>query len=427
MFGFDKKKSDISQKELDHFIKKATIRLEEKVSDLEKTKVGLEKKVEERTMELEKRARDLEEIRKALMNMLEDVEEARALAIKERDKTLAVILNFTDGLIIFDKNGIITMINPKLEEMFDVKEKEIKGKSIEYLKNENLFVPIIDSILKKGKIRKIKKKEFIIKKDITIEMTIISLKEGKKEIGFLCIFHNISREKIVEKLKTEFVSLAAHQLRTPLSAIKWTLKMLLDGDIGKITKEQRGFVEKTYISNERMISLINDLLNITRIEEGRYLHNPVFANIEDEIKYVVDSYKHEIEIRNINLIFKKSNNKLSKVMIDVEKIRLAIQNLIDNAIKYTKKEGNVTITVKYVKKEVEVCVKDNGVGIPKDQQKRVFTKFFRAANVMKIETEGSGLGLYITKNIIEANKGRIWFKSEENKGTSLCFALPVKV
>ena len=229
-------------------------------------------------------------------------------------------------------------------------------------------------------------------------------------------------------MKTEFVSLAAHQLRTPLSAIKWTLRMLLDGDLGKITEEQKDFIEKTYSSNERMINLINDLLDVTRIEEGRRLYKPVLTDFEPICQFVINSYKEEIEKRKLKLEFKKPEKKLPQVMLDVEKIRLVIQNLLDNAARYTPSGGQVTISLKPTKgeKEIEFSIKDTGVGIPKDQQARVFSKFFRGANVMRMATEGSGLGLFITKNIVEAHGGKIWFESEEGKGTTFYFTLPLK-
>jgi len=200
--------------------------------------------------------------------------------------------------------------------------------------------------------------------------------------------------------------------------------MLLDEDLGEITKEQREFIEKIYESNEKMIRLINDLLDVTRIEEGRYLYRPVLASLENEVQFVVNSYKEEIEKRKLKLEFKEPKKKLPQVMLDVEKMRLAIQNLLDNAIRYTHSGGQVTISLKGDKNKVEFRISDTGIGIPKDQQKRVFTKFFRGANAVKMETGGTGLGLYITKNIIEAHDGKILFKSEEGKGSTFYFSLP---
>jgi len=233
---------------------------------------------------------------------------------------------------------------------------------------------------------------------------------------------------MVERIKTEFVSLAAHQLRTPLSAIKWTLDMLLNGDLGEITVEQKDFIGKTYQSNERMINLINDLLDVTRIEEGKYLYRPTLTDLGTIVQFVMNSCKEEVQRKKLNLEFKKPIPKLPKIILDVEKIRLVVQNLLENAIKYTPSGGKITVSLKHLKdkKEAELQVQDTGVGIPKDQQERVFTKFFRAANVMRLDTGGSGLGLFISKNIVEAHGGRIRFESEEGKGTTFYLSLPIK-
>ena len=257
-----------------------------------------------------------------------------------------------------------------------------------------------------------------------MEVSVIPIKAKSEIIGTLVVLHDVTREKIIERMKTEFVSIAAHQLRTPLSAIKWTLKMLLDGDLGEITEEQREFVNKAYRANERMIKLINDLLNVARIEEGRYLYKLSSLNIEPLVRKIVESLRQEAERKKIKLEFKKPKKKLPKLMLDAEKISLAIQNLVENAIKYTPAGGRVTISLKVENEEVVFSVKDTGVGIPKEQQDRVFSKFFRGANVMRMETEGSGLGLFITKNIIEAHGGRIWFQSKEGRGTTFYFAIP---
>jgi two-component system sensor histidine kinase VicK len=377
----------------------------------------------------EKREKELQEVertRKALMNILEDVEEAREKAEEERNRTLTIISNLSDGLLVFDKDNKILLTNPQTESFFNVKTREILGKSISELAVFSDFKPLID--LLGSEIRGIFRKELTIKKDLTLEISTVPMMIGEEKLGTLVILHDITREKMVERIKTEFVSLAAHQLRTPLSAIKWTLKMLLEGDLGKITEEQRGFIQKTYQSNERMINLINDLLDVTRIEEGRYLFKPTLAYLENIVHFVINSYQGEAVRRKIKLEFQKPKEKLPKLTMDVEKMRLVVQNLIDNALKYTPAGGKVAISLKYSKKdkEIEFSIKDTGVGIPKDQQARVFTKFFRGANVMRMDTEGSGLGLFITKNIVEAHGGRMWFESKEKEGTTFYFALPVK-
>jgi PAS domain S-box-containing protein len=394
----------------------------EMAENIERFNQRLKEKLAEATKDLQIKIKELEETRIALMNMLEDIEEARKGAEEEKNKTLAIIENFADGLLVFDKEGKLSLINPQAEQFFGVKSVEVVGKSILELGIFPSIKPIVEIIGKE--IRGVFRKEVQIKGSLILEITTIPIMREEEKLGSLIILHDVTREKEIERMKTEFVSISAHQLRTPLSAIKWTLKMFLDGDLGKITKEQREFLEKTYKSNERMINLINDLLNVTRIEEGRYLYRPVLADIVPICQSVIDSYKEEIEKKKLKFEFKRPK-ELPKVRVDIEKISLAIQNLLENAILYNLPGGKVEISLKLKENKIEFSIKDTGIGIPKDQQKRVFTKFFRAPNAMRMETEGSGLGLFITKNIIEAHGGEIWFESEEGKGTTFYFTLPV--
>jgi len=374
--------------------------------------------------EIKFKENQLKQAQTALLNMLEDTEELRNRAEEEKNKTLAIITNFTDGLLVFDKEGKLSLINPQAEFFLDIKSEEVIGNPILKLSTFPTIEPIVRIVGKE--MEEVFRKEVQIGKNWVLEVSTIPITIKEGGLGILIILHDVTREKTVERLKTEFVSLAAHQLRTPLAAIKWTLRMLLDGDLGQISKEQKEFLDKTYVSNERMINLINDLLDVARIEEGRYIYKQSLVDLGPIVQFVINSYKEEIERKKINFIFLKPKEKLPRIMVDVEKIRLALNNLFDNAIKYTPPEGKVIISLRSAKKAIEFSIKDTGVGIPKDQQERVFTKFFRAANVMRLETEGSGLGLFIVKNIIEAHQGRAWFKSEEGKGTTFYFTLPAK-
>lgn len=394
------------------------------ISGLKRFQGELENMVKEKTKELEQKTKDLQASRRALMNILEDVDEARQRTEEEKNKTLAVITNFADGLFIFDERKTLSLVNPQAETFFRIKSEEVIGKAISELGGFPSLKSLVELI---GlEIKEVFRREIQIKENLVLEVTTTPIVREKEEIGTIVIVHDISREKMSERMKTEFVSLAAHQLRTPLSAIKWTLRMLLDGDLGEITEEQKNFIEKTYSSNERMISLINDLLNVTRIEEGRYLYKTALTDIESVIESVINYYKEEAENKKLKVELKKPKEKLPPVTVDVEKIKLAFQNIFDNAVRYNRIGGRVTVSLNCDKKEIEVIVKDTGLGIPNDQKERVFGRFFRAANVMRMETEGTGLGLFIAKNIVEAHGGKIWFESEENKGSAFHFTLPIK-
>jgi PAS domain S-box-containing protein len=378
--------------------------------------------------ELEKKEEELRKIRLAFLNILEDTEEAKFSAVEEKNKTLTIINNFPDGLLVVNEEGEVELISPLVETFFNKKKEEIIGKNIFKISSDKVDLKLLFSILKNKKgIKHVFRQEVQLAKDLFVEVTSSRFEFDKKN-GVLVILHNISREKLIERMKTEFVSIAAHQLRTPLSAIKWSLKMILDGDVGKVTEEQKDLLDKTYLSNERMINLINDLLNVTRIEEGRFLYKPELTQIEELIDKVILELEGPINIKKAKVNFKKSLKPLSLTKIDKEKMNLVIHNLLENALKYTiSSKSIIDISLEQKKDDIIFKITDNGVGIPKDQQDRIFTKFFRGDNVVKLETEGSGLGLYTTKNIIESHGGKIWFESEENKGTTFYFSIPLKV
>lgn len=373
---------------------------------------------------------DFIEARRALLNILEDTEDARKIAVEEKNKTMSIVKNFADGILVFDSKNNLDLINPLVELFLNVREEEILNKNFfdfpdsEYVK---ILIQVLSEESGGKEISNVFRKEMQLNESLYLEVTSLPLLVESEKRGTLVILHNITREKNVEKMKTEFVSIAAHNLRTPLSAIKWTLQMILDGDVGKINDEQKEILGKTYSSNERMIRLINDLLNVTRIEEGRFLYKPEPCQLEEIVEEIIESSQGMINSKKLKLKYIKPKKLLPKVKMDREKIALAVENLIDNACKYTPFEGKLEIELSKVKKGgVQFKVKDTGVGIPKDQQDRMFTKFFRGVNVIKMETDGSGLGLYTTKNIIDSHKGKIWFESEEEKGTTFYFTLPEK-
>lgn len=398
-------------------LKESRIRLKEGERDLQKKSQELTEKIGI----LELSGQEAEKTRLATLNILEDIGEASEALEIEKKRIENIILSLADGLLVL-RDSEILLSNPSAKAIFGIKANDIIKKSADSLqKYQNL--KILFQFLEENKKRPIIRKEIVFQKpERTFQITVISISASQD----LIILHDVTREKLVEQMKTEFVSLAAHQLRTPLSAIKWTLRMILDEDLGKVTKDQRDFLEKTYLSNERMISLINDLLNVARIEEGRYLYRLSLYRLEDLVQSVVNSYIDAAKRKKITFTFKKPKRKSPKLKIDIEKMNSAIQNIIDNAIRYTRKGGRVTVSLKSGRKEIELRVQDSGIGIPENQQERVFSKFFRGVNVMRMETEGSGLGLFITKNIIEAHGGKIWFESEENKGTTIYLTLPIK-
>jgi signal transduction histidine kinase len=368
------------------------IRINAKTKELRDQAEDLEKQIKERTGELQKKIEESENSRMALMNMLQDMEDLRRRAEEEKEKPLAIITNFTDGLMLFDSVDRLALVNSQMGLFFGVGKEDAKriiGKKIADFGEVVGFKPLVD--LLGGDLTKIARKELFISEKAVFEVSLLEISGQRNKVGVLLIVHDISREKMVERMKTEFVSIAAHQLRTPISAIKWTLRMILDGDLGPITEEQREFLEKTYKSNERMINLINDLLNVTRIEEGRHLYNIVAADMTVLVQSLIVNYADIAKQKNLALDYEGPVEIIPQVKIDVEKMKLVVSNLIENALKYTPAGGKISVSIGQKDDGVLVTVRDTGMGISAEQTDRIFTKYFRASNAVRMETEGTGL------------------------------------
>jgi len=234
------------------------------------------------------------------------------------------------------------------------------------------------------------------------------------------------REELVSRMKSEFLSIAAHQLRTPLSAMKWMLSLALEGDVGKLTEQQKTLFQRGYQMNERLIHLVSDLLDVTRIEEGRFGFRPEEVSLEDLVGRTVHSFISFAKERNIDLSFESPSISLPKVQADLDRIGIVLQNLVENAIQYTLPGGKVKVSIiEQGRQFLQVSVSDTGVGIPAEHLPFLYDKFSRGRNVVHMYTEGTGLGLYITKNIIEAHHGKIWVESKEGEGSIFFFTLPI--
>ncbi len=236
------------------------------------------------------------------------------------------------------------------------------------------------------------------------------------------------REQELNRLRSEFVSIVSHQLRTPASAVKWYLELLINNRHGlPLNDWQNEKLHQAYQSNERMIGLINDLLNVSRLDSGKFLlhRQPVApSQLIDEIVLELVHFAHA---HNIELV-KQVTTTLPKIQADADKLREVLMNLLTNAIKYSRPgRRRVIITVRPRGRMIEFSVADQGIGIPKKDRSHIFGKFYRADNAVESQTEGSGLGLYIAREIIRLHGGKIHLVSQEGRGTTVSFTLPISL
>lgn len=229
----------------------------------------------------------------------------------------------------------------------------------------------------------------------------------------------------LDKLKSEFITIVTHQLRTPLSETKWTLDYLLGGGLGEIPQKQKETLKNIYKANDNIITMINELLDVKKGESEIWGYKFEKQPIEIIARNAVEDFYLPAKERKINLIFKKSEIMVPDISIDSKKIRMVFRVLIENAIHYSSEGNDIEIKIESAGEDIRVSIKDQGIGIPEEERSRIFSIFFRGEKALKQHTEGTGIGLYMAKNIIETHDGKIWFEPNEDGGTTFYFTIPI--
>lgn len=378
-------------------------------------------------------------LKRAYETLEEKVRERTQSLEMARAKEEAILLSIGDGLLATDEKGNITFINKMAENLLGKKSKEVVGKNfftvIPLEDEKGMEIPLqkhpVNMVLVAGAATATLPTAYYKRKDtgrfpMSLMATPVIL--DKKTIGTIKVFRDITYEREIDKAKTEFVSLASHQLRTPLSTVNWYAEMLLEGDVGKLNEQQQKYLEEVYRSNQRMVELVNALLDVASLELGTFIIDPEPTDVCKLMENVIDEQKPQIDARKLRFSSSCAKN-ISLMQADPKLLRMVMQNILSNAVKYTPEDGNIDFTITLAnKKNILLKISDTGYGIPKNQQGKIFTKLFRADNVRDKDTDGTGLGLYIVKSIIENSGGKIWFKSEggtENTGTTFFVSLPL--
>jgi PAS domain S-box-containing protein len=352
---------------------------------------------------------------------------------QEKIENQEMLRSIGDGIIATDKKGLITMINKAACDMLGWKYKELLGKPLVQM------IPLVDEadeavsvnerpmtkMLTQGKKVITSRTNAYLTKDkrrLPVHFTLSPIVIDDAVVGTIEVFRDITKEKEIDKAKSEFVSIASHQLRTPLSIINWCIEELKRKNEG-LTTAQRDFLDKTYQASKRMGTLIDALLNASRLELGTLVIETTKLDLLAIIRQVLQDLRPQQESKQIT-IQEVYQEGLPPFPADAKLFTIIIQNLLSNAIKYGKTHGKIVIKISLTN-ELLIEVTDDGFGIPQHQQTKIYTKLFRADNARSMQPEGTGLGLYIVKEIVEASNGKIWFTSRENEGTSFFISYPL--
>lgn len=243
-------------------------------------------------------------------------------------------------------------------------------------------------------------------------------------LGFMKIIHDRTREAALLKSKSEFIAVASHQLRTPITELNWAIESISQ-DQGMDQSNQE--ISKNALNSARKLkNIVEDLLNASRIEDGRFGYNFQNASMVDYVGQILSEAMPQIEKAGLKIYFDRPAEQLPQVSIDPQKLSMVLSNLLDNAVRYNIQNGEITVGVKKSAQGpfIEVTVKDTGIGVPQEQMDKLFGKFFRAGNAVKFQADGSGLGLYIARNIIRAHGGQMWAESQVGRGSVFHFTIP---
>lgn len=382
----------------------------------------------------------LETIREKVDQLETSVKEQRAannMIAREKARIEAILNSLGDGLITIDRSGYVTFTNQPAADLLGEGAKIMGQNGIGLFNIEDeTGKPIPESqhpislalnrstqfsvALNKGPAYYLRLPDNIQRR-VAFTITPIAIK--RTVYGAVIAFRDITKESNADRTKSEIISIASHQLRTPLTAIRWYTKELLKAR-KKLPEEKRvSYLNQISESNQRMIDLVESLLNVSRIDLGTLAFVPELISVKKVVTAIVSEARVPIEAKKLSIQTDIPAN-LPPAFIDRNAVHIVLQNLINNAVDYSYDGKTVHIRARYQQPYIMVSVIDEGVGIPARQQSQIFTKLFRADNAPRMSTHGSGIGLYVTKAMIEQSGGKIWLESTENAGTKMHVTIP---
>ncbi len=352
----------------------------------------------------------------------------------EKRRVDNIILSMSDGVVVYNSDFKVQLVNRSAESIFGFRAGEVIGQVIspESVRNPQLEIlaKVIFQSLAPKIMRRSAEGEYPQIVDISFDEPRLELRVTTDRIsddrgtvtGFLKIIRNRTREVELIKSKSEFITVVAHQLRTPLSALNWTIQSLNDE---QLTPDQKDLVRTGLLASANLLKIVEDLLNVAKIDEGKFGYNFQTTDIVGFLQNLLNQAAPVAREYNVKVYMENPPEPAMNVEMDAERMSLVVANLLENAIKYNVQNGQVVISIQRLADVpfIQVNIADTGMGMTPETMNKLFTKFFRGENVMAKETNGSGLGLYIVKNIVRHHGGQVWVESELNRGTTFHFTV----
>jgi len=403
--------------------------LEEKLAVISKQGVELTMKTEE----LEKANLELSASQESVLRALEDVEQEKVLAERERERSETILHSIGDGVFVVGRNGKLIMVNTAAERLVGSNDEQGIGRLYsEHFRlvlegSSNQVDDFVAESMRSGRITRASRGTVLMTsggQEIPVTVSSAPLADDRGVVfGAVAVIRDETKERKVDRAKTEFISVASHQLRTPLSSMKWLLEMLETTDQDKLNDQQKEYLALLRRSCGRMTKLVNELLNAYQTENGQIALNPRLTDLDILCRTAIDEVRLAATAKNLNLTM--NTCELGSACIDPKLVCNALQNLLANAVIYTPDGGQVEVGGSRKNGEVVIFVKDSGIGVPEHQHEKIFRKFFRGDNVTLMDTDGAGLGLYVVKSIVESSGGRVWLESQEGQGSQFYISLPI--
>lgn len=393
----------------------------ESIIELEKTKRAILNLLEDTRLAEQREHAQAEELKSAL----EEIKHIASIADQERTTYFLLLSSIGEGVLVLDTTSKIIILNNVAEQILGFSKEELLGKlwseklALFDKRGEHIVIDLFSS-LSPGQTSarfdvSIKQKNGSLLPITTVISKIVDTHGEYK--GVIATFRDVHEDRALEEARIGFISTASHQLRTPLTSMRWFAEMLLGGDAGEITEEQRHFIERIYQGTDRMINLVSLLLQIARVEAGRIKVEPVPIDLKTITEGVVLALNAEFKAKSQHIKITATPDPLPLIPMEQDYVWQVIQNLLTNANRYSPIESTIDIAITQQGDAINYTVTDRGIGIPENQKDKIFGKFFRADNALKAVPEGSGLGLSLAKSLVEGWGGKIWFNSKEGETT----------